>query len=273
MNTTTGRARPWLFLSLAAAALAFAGSLVALVDSNVYYYDLSSAFSFQARAQDLVNAVIVAPVIVACAVLALRGSERAFVIWLGAVAFTVYNYVIYTVAIPFGPLFLLWVVVLGLSVFALIGGVTAVDAGQAAVMFPNRRAITVSAIVLLAVPVLFAVVWLSEDLPALLNDYTPQSVYDLRVPTNPVHVLDYAFFLPAGVLLGVMQLRRRAFAYPVGTGFLVFLLLTGLPIVVTPFVVASLGSAAEYWILVPIGIISLVLAVTIGWLLRTLREV
>ncbi|MBB5639942.1 hypothetical protein [Cryobacterium roopkundense] len=273
MNTTTTRAQVWLFLSFGAAALAFVGSLLALIDSNVYYYDLSSSFSFQARAQDLVNAVVVAPLLVACAVLALRGSERAFVIWLGVLTFTVYNYVIYALFIPFGSLYLLWTAVLGLSLYSLIGGVTSVDSGQAAVMFPSRRALTVSGIVLVVVSGLFAVLWLAEDLPAVINNYTPQSVYDLKVPTNPVHVLDYAFFLPAGVILGVMQLRRRAFSYPVGGAFLVFLLLTGLPILVTPFVTSSLGSEGQYWILLPIGILTAVLAGMIVWLLRSVREV
>ncbi|KFF59629.1 hypothetical protein JF66_09845 [Cryobacterium sp. MLB-32] len=262
-----------MFLSLGAALLAFLGSLAALLDSSVYYYDLSSDFANQARAQDLVNAVVVAPVLAVCAVVALRGSERAFVIWLGAVAFTVYNYVIYTFSIPFGSLFLVWVAVLGLSLFSLIGGVISVEPGQAAVMFPSRRALAVSGVALIVVSLLFAVLWLSEDLPALLTNSTPQSVYALKLPTNPVHVLDYAFFLPAGVILGVMQLRRRAFASPVGSAFLVFLLLTSVPIAVTPFVIASQGSSTEFWILLPMGILAVGLAGILGWLLRSVPKV
>jgi len=57
--------------------------------------------------------------------------------------------------------------------------------------------------------------WLSEDVPALLAGGVPQSVRDMALPTNPVHVLDLAFFLPAVITIGVQLLRRRPFAFTV----------------------------------------------------------
>jgi hypothetical protein len=97
-------------LSIGAAGLAMLGSAIALADQQVYD-QLTRAFLAQALAQDLVNLLIVSPAIVVLAVLALRGSVRAYALWLGTLLFTAYNYVIYTVAIPFGTLFLLWVAV------------------------------------------------------------------------------------------------------------------------------------------------------------------
>ena len=94
--------RPWLLLSMGAAALAMLGSAVALADQQVYD-QLTTAFLSQALAQDLVNLFVVSPAIVVLAVLALRGSVRAYPLWLGTLLFTAYNYVIYTVAIPSAP--------------------------------------------------------------------------------------------------------------------------------------------------------------------------
>jgi hypothetical protein len=42
-------------------------------------------------------------------------------------AFTVYNYVIYAFSVPFGPLSPLWLAVLGMSLYALIGGIASAD--------------------------------------------------------------------------------------------------------------------------------------------------
>jgi hypothetical protein len=53
-----------------------------------------------------------------------RGSLRAYLGWSVCVTFTVYNYAIYAFSIQFGALFLVWVAVLGLSMFALIGGLS-----------------------------------------------------------------------------------------------------------------------------------------------------
>jgi len=156
-----------------------------------------------------------APGLLILAVLAMRGSLRAYLLWLGVLTFTVYNYVIYAFSIPFGPMFLLWVAVLGLCLFALIGGVTTVDQPAIAESFANRRAIVVVAWSLIVIAILFGLLWLSEDVPALLAGGVPQSVRDMALPTNPVHVLDLAFFLPAVITIGVQLLRRRPFAFTV----------------------------------------------------------
>ncbi len=130
-----GRAVVWLRLSVTAALLAAAGNIYALFDLEGVYGRETSAFVDQAMAQDAVDLVVVSPAIAVLAFLALRGSLRAYLTWLGAVAFTTYNYVVYTLSVHVGPLFLVWVAVLGLSAFSLIGGLAALDARAVAAWF------------------------------------------------------------------------------------------------------------------------------------------
>src|SRR5512136_696860 len=126
----------WLWLSILAALLAAAGSIVSLTVGSIYAR-LTPVFLPQALAQDVANLVIASPALLILAALALRGSLRAYLLWLGVLTFTVYNYVIYTVSIPFGPLFLLWVAVFGLCIYALLGGVVAVDHAAVAARFAS----------------------------------------------------------------------------------------------------------------------------------------
>src|SRR5674476_108687 len=144
----------WLWLSIAAAVLAATGSVIALAVRSVYA-GLTPAFLPQALAQDVANLALASPALLILAALALRGSLRAYLLWLGVLTFTIYNYVIYALSIPFGPLFLPWVGVLGLCLFALIGGVVAVDHDRVAESFTNRRAVVVVAWSLIVVAVLF----------------------------------------------------------------------------------------------------------------------
>jgi hypothetical protein len=260
--------RPWLLLSLVAAALAIVGSAIALVDQGLYDR-LTSAFLPQALAQDVVNLLIVSPSIIVLSMLALRGSVRAFVLWFGALLFTAYNYVIYAIAVPFGPLFLLWVAVLGMSLFALLGGAAVVDRGELLVAYRSRRAARASGWVLIVVGLLFGALWLSEDVPALLAGTTPPTLVDMGIITNPVHVLDLAFFLPAVLLVSTLWLRGERRAGTIAPSFLVFLLLTGLPILVTPVVQAVRAENAGWSAVVPIGTVTVVVAVLLVWLLAT----
>ena len=260
----------WLWLSIAAACLAVAGNVVALSDRSIYA-GLTRVFLPQALAQDIANLAVVAPAWLLLAALALRGSMWAYLLWLGVLTFTVYNYVIYTFAVPFGPLFLLWVAVRGIRGFALIGGALAVDHQAVAASFASRRATTVVAWLLIVIALLFGLLWLSEDVPALVSGTRPRSVSDMNLPTNPVHVLDLAFILPSAVPTGVQLLRRRPFAHTLPPAFLVFLVLTGVPILLTPVVQAAGGAPAAWSIVGPIGTLTVALSAVLAWLLATVR--
>ncbi len=269
-NKGSSGAAAWLWLSIAAALLAIAGSIVALAVKSIYA-GLTPVFLPQALAQDIANLALVAPLWLLLAALALRGSLRAYLLWLGVLTFTVYNYVIYTFSIPFGPLFLLWVAVFGMSIYALIGGIATIDHQAVKAAFTSRRASLATAWFLIITAVLFGLLWLSEDVPALLSGARPQSLIDMALPTNPVHILDLAFFLPAVIATGVLLIKQRPLAYTLAPTFIVFLILTGIPILLTPVVQTARGEAAAWGVVVPIGALTAVLSALLVWLLSTIR--
>jgi len=260
----------WLWLSIVTALLAIAGSIIALSVKSIYT-GLTPAFLPQALAQDIANLAIVSPMWLILAVLALRGSLRAYLLWLGVLTFTVYNYVIYTFSISFGPLFLLWVAVFGMCIYSLIGGVTAIDHQVVQSSFTSRRTIQVVAWFLIITAVLFSFLWLSEDIPALLSNTRPQSLVDMALPTNPVHILDLGFFLPAVIVTGVMLIKRKSFASTLAPSFVVFLILIGIPILITPVVQSVRGETAAWGVVVPIGSLTVMSLALLVWLFSTMR--
>jgi hypothetical protein len=263
-------ARVWLWLSIAGSVVAIVGSVVGLVVPAIYA-DLTAAFLPQAIAQDLANLVIASPAMLVLAALALRGSLRPYLLWLGVVTFTVYNYVIYSFSIPFGPLFLLWSAVLGMSIYSLIGGIATMHHTTVQASYRSRRLEKGLGIVLLVVASFFAFVWLSEDVPSLIAATTPRSAVDMGLPTNPVHILDLAFFLPATLITAVMLLKRIALGYSLAPALLVFLILTGLPILLTPVVQTVRGEVAEWGVTLPIGGLTLLLTALLAWLMTSIR--
>ncbi len=269
-NFPTPASVVWLWLSIAAALLAIAGSLLALSIKSIYS-GLTPAFLPQALAQDIANLAIVSPIWLVLALLALRGSLRAYLLWLGVLTFTVYNYVIYTFSIPFGPLFLLWVAVFGMCIYALIGGVATIDHNVVKSSFTSQRAVQVTAYLLIITAVLFGFLWLSEDIPALISNTRPQSLVDMALPTNPVHILDLGFFLPAVIATGVLLIKRKPFAYTLAPSLIVFLILTGIPILITPVVQSVRGEAAAWGVVAPIGTLTVLLLVLLVWLFSTMQ--
>lgn len=265
------KATLWLWLSILAVLFAIAGNIIALLVPRIYA-GLTPVFFPQAIAQDIASLVVVSPIWIILVLLALRGSLRAYLLWLGVLAFTVYNYVIYTFSIPFGPLFLLWVAVLGLSLYALIGGVASINHESVKSSFKSQRVITLVAWFLIVTAILFGFLWLSEDVPALLSGNTPQSVVDMAIPTNPVHILDLGFFLPAVIITGIMLLKQKPLAYTLAPAFIVFLILTGIPILITPIVQSARGQTAPWGVVVPIGTLTALLLGLLAWLLSTIHS-
>lgn len=257
----------WLWISLAAAALAAAGNVAGLLWPEGIYDRETAALANAATAQDIVGLVLVAPLLVTLGVRASQGAHRAYLGWLGCLLFTVYNYAIYAFSVQFGPLFPVWVAVLGLSLFALVGGLSALDMAAVKACFADRST-AVPAWFLIVVGVLFAFLWLSEIVPELLAGRPSSSAADWRIPTNPVHVLDLAVFLPGVVTTGVLLLRRHPFGYATAAGQLVWLALTCLPILLTPFVADARGHEPGWAVTVPIGI---VLVAALACLARLLR--
>jgi hypothetical protein len=220
-----------------------------------------------AAAQDIVTLVLVAPLLALLATWARRGSLRAFLSLLGCLAFTVYNYVIYAFSIHFGPLFLVWVAVLGLSVFSLVGALVTADMAVIKRRFAGK-AMPGTAWFLIVVAALFAVLWLSEIVPDLLAGAPSRSAGDWNVPTNPVHVLDLAFFLPAVITTGVLLLRRHQLGYATAAGQLLWLALTCLPILVTPLVANAREHAPGWGVMIPIAMLLVATLAVLAALLR-----
>lgn len=127
---------------------------------------------------------------------------------------------------------------------------------------------TGTAVFLIVVAAIFALLWLSEIVPDLLAGKPSRSANDWRIPTNPVHVLDLSFFLPAVIISGLLLRRRHPLGYATAAGQLVWLALTCLPILVTPLVAHARGHAVGWAVMIPIGIFLVAILAVLGRLLR-----
>lgn len=252
----------WLWLSLPIALLGVVGSVAGIFVESIYA-DETDNWAAQSAAQDITN-LIALPTLVLLAVLAARGSLRAYLVWLGVLAFTVYSYAIYTFTINFGPLFLLYVAVFGLSLYALIGGLVSVDAGRVKASFASSAPLRSTGTLLIVVGSLFYLLWLSAIVPATIDGTTPDELVDTGLATNPVHVIDLAVFLPAALLAGVMLKRRRPFGYWLAPLVLTTMALFGVAITCIQVVFAARDLDAAWPVAVGMVLLTLVLLTVLG---------
>lgn len=259
-----------LMLTVPIAIVVAATSALGLTDASLYRGPL--AWTTQAVAQDLADAVFVLPALVVSAWLAARGSRRGWLVWLGALSYLVYTFLIYAFAVQHNRLFLAYVAVLGASVWALVFGLAGTDWGAIRERFGANAPVRPIGLLLLVPAVLFYLLWLSDEVPAALSGTVPQAVLDTGVPTNPVHVIDLSVMLPAMAIVGLWAWRRR----PIGYGLAVVLLVN---VVLQNAAIATMmafalraglpGGIAQIGVFAGIGAVMLA---AVGWHLRAMRS-
>lgn len=104
-------------LSAIVALLMVAASAAGLWVHGLYHDALWASTAY--RGGDLVTLVVAAPAQTAALLLSRRGSRRAQLVWVGILAYSVYNYAFCVFGSVFNDVFLLHVALFSLSVFAL----------------------------------------------------------------------------------------------------------------------------------------------------------
>ena len=225
-------------LSFALALLAALAAATGLLAPSVYRD--APSWVAQARGQDLVTLVLVVPLMLAAYIGARRGSTRAFLVWLGCVGYIAYSYAIYAFSAHFNSLFLVYVATFGIATYTLVFGLAGIDAAGVARAFGGRTPTRLVGTVLVGMSVLTALMWLVQDVPALLSGRVPNDVVEAGLLTNPTHVLDLGLVLPACVIAGLLLARRRAWGFVLGAYFLVNFAALGVAIVsMTLFMLAD----------------------------------
>lgn len=272
MSTTsdggaTAAVRPLLWLSLPIAAGGLVASAAGLLAPSVYAAETVD-WAAQGRGQDAIN-LVVFPAMLWLAWRSGRGSTPAFLAWLGVVAYSAYSYLLYSGWVHFGPLFLVHVATFGLSVFALVWGLAAIDAVRLSAAFGPSTPRRVVGGLLVGIGGLFAVLWLSEIVPPLLDGTQPPTLVSAGLVSNPVWVLDLGLVLPAMVLAGVTLRRGRPLGDLLAVPLLVFGIVMGVAIV---GIVTALALAGEPFAVAPVAMVGLVVAAEAFAVARMLRH-
>ena len=251
-----------LWLSVLVAFLVLIASSAGLFLKSLYARETMS-WTGQTFGQDIANLVAAVALFIAVYFVN-KGSVKAFLVWIGVLLALLYAYVIYAFDIHFNSLFLVYVAIVGLSFYALVGSMIHLHLDNLQPYFVATTKARPVSVFLLLVAVLFALLWLSEDIPALLTGKIPPSVTENGLLTNPVHVLDLGLLLPAMIITSILLWRRKLLGYLLAIPLLVFSILTGIGILTTFLAMSREGVPTSVGIEAFIAIIivvSLVLSV------------
>ena len=220
-------------------------------------------------ASDLVDLCLVLPTLVVTTILARRGSLGALLIWTGTLGFLTYNFVIYGFAVHFNAMFLAYCAVLGLSFYGLMGMREFLATDEVAKTYSAgapRRSMALAFILL----VVFAATGeLKEIVAAIRAGQIPPSAAEF---TNPIHVLDLSFLLPALVIAAVLLLRRNEIGFTLAPVLSVVLIWISLEVITIVVVLVRRELASDFSPAVSFAVAGALVAVLLGWYLYPKRK-
>lgn len=259
--------RSELVLSVLIVALAAAAAFTGLALPTVYR-DAPSVVP-QALGQDVVTLFVVIPLLALATTATLLGSVRGRLLWLGALGYMVYTYGTYALWARWNPLFLVYVAIFGLSLYAVALGMVRTDAaGLRATLISTGPARPIARF-LVTTAVLVSALWLGEEIVALLRSELPATLVQLETSTNVVHVFDLGVVMPAFVITAVLLWGDRPWGYVLAGLLLVKAATIGMAVLAMMWFMGRAG----YAVAAPIGVLfGAITASAVAFTWRLLRS-
>lgn len=161
---------------------------------------------------DALNLVAGLPLLLGSMGLARRGNLIGLLCWPGALFYVLYVYLAYTLSVPFGVLFLPYLLLVSLSACTLIGLVASVD-GEAV---RQRLSGSVPARVSGGILVGLAILIIARQTALIITALTSQA--QVSAGELAIWIDDFVVACPALLVVGVQLWRRRALGYVGGAG-------------------------------------------------------
>jgi len=202
-------------LSFIIAALAVTASAGGLLIDGLYQ---GNAFLQAAWfGNDLVTLFVAVPLFVGSLIMAMRGSRRGHLVWLGMLAYMLYNFAYYLFGTVFNSFFLLYVAILDLSMMALLFALVRMDAAAVGRRFRPATPARWIAGFMVFVALGLTVVYGAMSLSFVTSGQIPEIITLTGHVTNVVFALDLSLVVPWFILAAVLLWQRRPWGYVLAT--------------------------------------------------------
>jgi hypothetical protein len=187
--SNTQKLTPVIYLSTLAGMVAVIASLLGLLTD--LYAAMSPALLVGSYGQDL-SVLLAVAVMAASIIAARRGSAVGTILWMAILAYLIYSYALYAFGGVYVTLYPVYIALVGLSMYTLVGLAFLVDAKALATRVGGRLPFWVTGLFFLVIIVVLAPRWLGE-----ISKLSGNITYS---PYGPIFVLDLGLVFPAFLL-------------------------------------------------------------------------
>ena len=229
------------------------GEEVMINGHGLYYFDTIS-FAAQQEGNDLITLTVGLPLLVISTLLAFRGSLRGRLALTGTLGFFLYTYMSMSVLSSYNALFLVYVALFSLSLYAFILSMMSFDLTDLPQHFSARLPRGWIAGLMFLVGGFLLLAWLGRIVPPLLQNQTPTLE---NTTTLVIQAMDLGMIVPLAILSGILLLRRSPWGYLLASVTLMKGVTLGLAVSAMAINMAQKGIADSMGIMIPFFVITL----------------
>lgn len=225
----------------------FRGEEVTINARGLYYWDTVSSAA-QMQANDLVALVLGLPLLAISFLLALRGSLRGRLLLAGTLGFILYTYITMMVGAHYNALFLIYVALFSMSLFAFVLVMMTFDLDSLPTHFSEKLPRSWIAGLLFFAAAFLSLAWLGRIAATFATTAIPM----LDNTTSMfIQAMDLGLIVPVCLLGGVLLLRRQPWGYLLASVGLTKFLTLGVAVSLMGLNMARVG--------VPVSVVELVI--------------
>lgn len=186
------------------------GEEVKLYGKGLYHRDSISMVA-QGKAQDIVTMIIGVPLLFISLLFMHRGSLKGRLLLTGTLGYFLYTYVSYVFLWMYNELFLMYVLLMSASFFALVLNMMSFDILQLPKYFHRKLPVKVLGIFQIILGIAIALLWLGKITSGYKSNMPPLGLD--HYSTLVIQGLDLGFIVPIALLSGVLILKRKPLGY------------------------------------------------------------
>lgn len=190
--------------------LTLRGETVTIQGHGLYQHETVSTAA-QAIAQDVVTLLVGIPLLVISVILFKKGSLQGKLLLSGTLAYFLYTYASFAFGAAYNILFLVYVSLFSLSLFAFIFALMEIDIPTLPKHFSSGLPRRTIAIFLFVVGSFLLLAWLGRIVPALLANQPPLGLD--AYTTLIIQALDLGLVMPIAFLSGILLWKKSAWGY------------------------------------------------------------
>jgi hypothetical protein len=244
------------------------GESVMVNGHGLYYYDTVSSAA-QMQGNDFITLLVGLPLLAVSTWLAFRGSMRGRLLLTGTLGFFLYTYMSMSTLTSYNFLFLVYVALFALSLYAFIFSMMSFDLANLPGQFSDKLPRGWIAGLMFVVAGFLGLAWLGRILMPLLQNQVP--ALD-NTTTLVIQFMDLGLIVPLAILAGFLLLRKSAWGYLLASVMLTKGLTLGLGVSAMAINMAMQGVPDSLGIMIPFLVITIANLVMVVILFKNIKH-